>query len=249
MRAPDRPPPGPLGRTEARNWRLDSTDQGRHVWYLNDEGRCASPSIPSGAPSYPSQLDSSRWTGTSTRTERGGQVLAGFANRALTSASLLRLHCIDRKHRGPHDFQTPTVTRSLQPDEASNSTSAFSHQAVTGRANTAVLSSSCPVSSSPATSRRRPYRKNGESSSLATSSTFNARTERAMAAGACTSASMLSNELFHRTYRHFEGVSTVFGTVLNYVVLRILGVDADHAMMVKARATIHKHGALVRPCT
>jgi lanosterol synthase len=44
-------------------------------------------------------------------------------------------------------------------------------------------------------------------------------------------------------HSHFEGISTVFGTVLNYVVLRILGVDADHAMMIKARATIHKHGA------
>jgi len=42
--------------------------------------------------------------------------------------------------------------------------------------------------------------------------------------------------------RHIEGHSTVFGTALNYVVLRLLGIDADHPVLVKARATLHKLG-------
>ncbi|CAG8590488.1 9550_t:CDS:2, partial [Acaulospora morrowiae] len=41
---------------------------------------------------------------------------------------------------------------------------------------------------------------------------------------------------------HTEHHSTVFGTALNYVTLRILGVDADHPVMVKARGTLHKLG-------
>ncbi|CAG8444507.1 1405_t:CDS:2 [Acaulospora colombiana] len=41
---------------------------------------------------------------------------------------------------------------------------------------------------------------------------------------------------------HIEHHSTVFGTALNYVTLRILGVDADHPLMVKARGTLHKLG-------
>lgn len=30
---PKRPPPGPLGATNPLNWRLDSSDAGRHVWH------------------------------------------------------------------------------------------------------------------------------------------------------------------------------------------------------------------------
>lgn len=41
---------------------------------------------------------------------------------------------------------------------------------------------------------------------------------------------------------HIEGISTVFGTALNYVTLRILGLGADHPAMVKARNTLHKLG-------
>ncbi|WFD32203.1 lanosterol synthase [Malassezia sp. CBS 17886] len=41
---------------------------------------------------------------------------------------------------------------------------------------------------------------------------------------------------------HVEGKSTVFGTALNYVVLRIVGVHADHPMMVRARNTLHRLG-------
>lgn len=41
---------------------------------------------------------------------------------------------------------------------------------------------------------------------------------------------------------HIEAESSVFGTVMNYVTLRLVGVDADHPKMVKARATLHKLG-------
>lgn len=36
----------------------------------------------------------------------------------------------------------------------------------------------------------------------------------------------------------------MFGTGLNYVVLRLLGVDAEHPIMIKARATLHKLGTI-----
>ena len=36
----------------------------------------------------------------------------------------------------------------------------------------------------------------------------------------------------------------MFGTGLNYVALRILGIDAEHPVCVKARATLHKLGIL-----
>ncbi|KAJ3078519.1 Lanosterol synthase (Oxidosqualene--lanosterol cyclase) [Quaeritorhiza haematococci] len=41
---------------------------------------------------------------------------------------------------------------------------------------------------------------------------------------------------------HIEGVSTVFGTALNYVALRLLGCDAEDPVLVKARGTLHKLG-------
>ncbi|KAJ1680216.1 Lanosterol synthase (Oxidosqualene--lanosterol cyclase) [Spiromyces aspiralis] len=41
---------------------------------------------------------------------------------------------------------------------------------------------------------------------------------------------------------HFEGKSTVFGTAMNYVFLRILGLDPDHPDMAKARCTLHTLG-------
>ena len=41
---------------------------------------------------------------------------------------------------------------------------------------------------------------------------------------------------------HVEGHSTVFGTALNYVALRILGIDKDHPVCVRARGTLHKLG-------
>ncbi|KAJ3194273.1 Lanosterol synthase (Oxidosqualene--lanosterol cyclase), partial [Dinochytrium kinnereticum] len=44
---------------------------------------------------------------------------------------------------------------------------------------------------------------------------------------------------------HIEGVSTAFGTALNYVALRILGLGPDHPVCVKARAYLHKIGGAV----
>ncbi|KAJ3137423.1 Lanosterol synthase (Oxidosqualene--lanosterol cyclase) [Physocladia obscura] len=44
---------------------------------------------------------------------------------------------------------------------------------------------------------------------------------------------------------HIEGVSTVFGTALNYVALRLLGVHQDDPVCVKARACLHKFGGAV----
>ncbi|KAI0044521.1 terpene synthase [Auriscalpium vulgare] len=41
---------------------------------------------------------------------------------------------------------------------------------------------------------------------------------------------------------HIEGHTTVFGTALNYVALRLLGVSAEHPAAVKARGTLHKLG-------
>jgi lanosterol synthase len=41
---------------------------------------------------------------------------------------------------------------------------------------------------------------------------------------------------------HIEGESTVFGTALNYTILRLVGVDAEHPKMAQARATLHKLG-------
>ncbi|KAF9181135.1 Lanosterol synthase (Oxidosqualene--lanosterol cyclase) [Haplosporangium sp. Z 767] len=55
--------------------------------------------------------------------------------------------------------------------------------------------------------------------------------------------------LFNRAHKedggwglHVEGHSTVFGTALNYIVLRLLGVDAEHPVCIKARGTLHKLG-------
>ncbi|KAK0636065.1 terpenoid cyclases/protein prenyltransferase alpha-alpha toroid [Bombardia bombarda] len=62
-------------------------------------------------------------------------------------------------------------------------------------------------------------------------------------------ATEIKNYLFARAHPedggwglHIEGESSVFGTVLNYTTLRLVGVDADHPKMVKARATLHKLG-------
>ncbi|KAI8921367.1 terpenoid cyclases/protein prenyltransferase alpha-alpha toroid [Powellomyces hirtus] len=42
---------------------------------------------------------------------------------------------------------------------------------------------------------------------------------------------------------HVAGESTVFGTTLNYVACRLLGVNRDHPAMVLARGTLHKLGS------
>ncbi len=41
---------------------------------------------------------------------------------------------------------------------------------------------------------------------------------------------------------HIEGASTMFGTVLNYVAIRLLGVQADDKAAIRARNFIHQHG-------
>lgn len=62
-------------------------------------------------------------------------------------------------------------------------------------------------------------------------------------------ATEIKNYLFARAHPedggwglHIEGESTVFGTAMNYTVLRLLGVDAEHPRMIKARGTLHKMG-------
>ena len=41
---------------------------------------------------------------------------------------------------------------------------------------------------------------------------------------------------------HIEGESTVYGTSMNYVVLRILGASEEDPRMVRARGILHKLG-------
>ncbi|EFQ34245.1 squalene/oxidosqualene cyclase [Colletotrichum graminicola] len=62
-------------------------------------------------------------------------------------------------------------------------------------------------------------------------------------------ATEIKNYLFARAHPelggwglHTEGTSTVFGTSLNYTTLRLVGVDADEPIMVKARARLHELG-------
>ena len=62
-------------------------------------------------------------------------------------------------------------------------------------------------------------------------------------------AAEIKNYLFARAHPkdggwglHIEGESTAFGTSMNYTALRLLGVEADHPVMVKARATLHRLG-------
>ena len=45
---------------------------------------------------------------------------------------------------------------------------------------------------------------------------------------------------------HIEGESSVFGTVMNYTALRILGVDAEDSRMRKARDTLWKLGGALK---
>ena len=44
---------------------------------------------------------------------------------------------------------------------------------------------------------------------------------------------------------HIECASTMFGTVLNYVGLRLLGESSDASCMIQARAFIHRHGGVL----
>ncbi|GME60715.1 putative oxidosqualene:lanosterol cyclase [Neofusicoccum parvum] len=62
----------------------------------------------------------------------------------------------------------------------------------------------------------------------------------------------IKNYLFSRQHPedggwglHIEGDSSVFGTALNYTVLRLLGASAEDPRVVKARACLHKLGGAV----
>ena len=44
---------------------------------------------------------------------------------------------------------------------------------------------------------------------------------------------------------HTHHKSTAYGTVMNYVVLRLLGMDPEHAVAVKARKKIHELGGAI----
>ena len=48
------------------------------------------------------------------------------------------------------------------------------------------------------------------------------------------------------SFRHVAGKSTVFGTALNYVTMRLLGVDRDDQDLIRARALLHSLGGAVR---
>lgn len=43
---------------------------------------------------------------------------------------------------------------------------------------------------------------------------------------------------------HIEGPPTVFGTALNYVTMRLLGVPSTDSVLVRARKVLHSFGKL-----
>jgi len=61
----------------------------------------------------------------------------------------------------------------------------------------------------------------------------------------------IKNYLFARQNKdggwglHIEGESSVFGTAMNYTLLRILGMSAEDARMIKARGLLHEFGGAV----
>jgi hypothetical protein len=71
-----------------------------------------------------------------------------------------------------------------------------------------------------------------------------------MADGECMYTEFPSSSLIPKNNRmplnrHIEGVSTCFGTSLNYVALRLLGVSSDDPVCVKARSFLHSIGGAV----
>jgi lanosterol synthase len=67
-----------------------------------------------------------------------------------------------------------------------------------------------------------------------------------------TYATEIKNYLFARAHPedggwglHTEGDSSLMGTVLNYTTLRLVGVDPEDPVMVKARGTLHRLGGAV----
>jgi hypothetical protein len=68
-----------------------------------------------------------------------------------------------------------------------------------------------------------------------------------MVGGACEFQSTCRSISCPDVLRHIEGHSTVMGTALNYVALRLLGVPAEHPVIVRARAILHKLGKHIDP--
>ena len=62
----------------------------------------------------------------------------------------------------------------------------------------------------------------------------------------------IKNYLFARQHKdggwglHIEGHSSVFGTAMNYVVLRILGASEEDPKMIKARSKLHDLGGALK---
>lgn len=72
---------------------------------------------------------------------------------------------------------------------------------------------------------------------------FSATKGPATADGGCASFRSLRGARAELTKEvDTAGKSTVFGTAMNYVSLRLLGVGPDEDMMVRARATLHALG-------
>ena len=69
-----------------------------------------------------------------------------------------------------------------------------------------------------------------------------------MVGGACEFYFTYRSWTCSNVSRHIEGHSTVMGTALNYVALRLLGVPVEHPVIVRARATLHKLGKHTGPC-
>jgi lanosterol synthase len=63
-------------------------------------------------------------------------------------------------------------------------------------------------------------------------------------AGVCTYYPTYQSKSQTDASRHIEGRSTAAGTALNYATLRLLGVRAEHPVIVRALATLHKLGGL-----
>jgi hypothetical protein len=63
--------------------------------------------------------------------------------------------------------------------------------------------------------------------------------------GACKLQLTLFPDWPDKFSRHDHGPSTVYGTALNYTAMRLLGVDKDEPLMIKARATLHALGKAV----
>jgi hypothetical protein len=58
----------------------------------------------------------------------------------------------------------------------------------------------------------------------------------------CSSTECALVTLLIDSFRHIEGASTIFGTAMNYVALRLLGVEKDDSLAKKSRRFLHANG-------